>query len=182
MFLLDTIDKGLTAVLLIDEAQDLSIRALEQIRLLSNLETEKEKLIQIILVGQPELRDLLKKPALKQLRQRIGVRYHLNALDFTEVEQYIFHRLQVAGLSKPDFALSAPAIKMVYDYTEGIPRLINAVCDKALLAAYVRETRQICQVIISEAIKEIEGEIPSVIAKADHGALSKIMERLTSGV
>lgn len=175
-FLLDVNQRGGNAVLIIDEAQNLSLRALEQIRLLSNLETEKDKLVQVILVGQPELRDVLKKPKLAQLRQRISVRYHLKGLDFTDVEKYIYHRLRVAGMPAGTLVFSLHAVRMIYEYTRGIPRMINAVCDKALLAAYVRETGDICQNIIAAAIREIEGDLPPVIAQLteDRKAVSSL--------
>jgi len=162
-FLLDVLKNGLNAVLIIDEAQNLSLKALEQIRLISNLETEKRKLIQIILVGQPELRDILKSPSLVQLRQRIAVRYHLTPLDFTETSEYIHHRLQIAGAPKDSVTFTPQAIKRIYDYANGIPRLVNVVCDKVLLSAYVRETKNIIYQIVEEAIREIEGTISTPI-------------------
>jgi type II secretory pathway predicted ATPase ExeA len=146
-------------VLIIDEAQNLSPRALEQIRLISNLETDKHKLIQIILVGQPELRDLLKKPQLKQLRQRISVRYHLTALNVKETEEYIMHRLAKAGAPANAVTFSPKAIQAIYEYSEGVPRMVNVLCDKILLAAFVRETRQIPHQLVSQAICEVEGDI-----------------------
>ncbi len=158
-FLLETQMKGKLAVLIIDEAQRLSIKALEQIRLISNLETAKAKLIQIILVGQPELRNILSSPDLIQLRQRIAVRYYLNALNFTEVEEYIMHRLNKAGASEGTITFSPQAIKSIYDYTKGIPRMINVLCDKALLAAFIKSTKVINFQIVAEAIKDLEGEI-----------------------
>lgn len=159
-FLLDVANEGGHVVLIIDEAQNLSPKALEQIRLISNLETEKQKLIQIILVGQPELRELLKKPQLLQLRQRISVRYHLTALTLTETEEYINHRLQKAGAKAESVLFTSHAIHLIYRYTKGIPRMINVVCDKCLLAAYVRETRNIVHNTVEESIREIEGELP----------------------
>lgn len=173
VFLLNVLDQGADAVLIIDEAQSLSAKALEQIRLISNLETEKQKLIQIILVGQPELRDMLKSPALVQLRQRIAVRYHLTALNFTEVEEYIAHRLQIAGAPEGEIVFTPQALKMIYDYSKGIPRLVNAVCDKALLAAYVRESKKIIYQIVEEAIREIEGYVPSQVSDGSP-ALSEV--------
>jgi general secretion pathway protein A len=158
-FLLDVLDEGKHAVLIIDESQNLSVRALEQIRLISNLETDKQKLIQIILVGQPELRTLLKKPELTQLRQRVSVRYHLTALTFTETEEYIMHRLAKAGAPAGAVNFSPQAIKAIYDYSKGIPRCINVLCDKIMLAAFVRETRQISFQLVTQAVKEVEGDI-----------------------
>jgi len=158
-FLLDVLQDGMQAVLIIDEAQNLSPRALEQIRLISNLETDKHKLIQIMLVGQPELRALLKKPQLKQLRQRVSVRYHLTALNLTETGEYIIHRLAKAGAPANAVSFSPQAIKSIYTYAQGIPRMVNVLCDKVLLAAFVRETRQITHQLVSQAICEVEGDI-----------------------
>ncbi len=160
-FLLNVLREGENAVLIIDEAQNLSTKALEQIRLISNLETEKQKLIQIVLVGQPELKNLLKSPSLTQLRQRIAVRYHLTPLDYTEVEEYIYHRLKMAGAREKEIIFTSQAIRSIYEYSKGIPRLVNVLCDKVLLAAFVRETKHIIYQIVEEAIREIEGFVPS---------------------
>jgi general secretion pathway protein A len=136
-FLLKCFAAGRNVVLLIDEAQNLSRDVLEQLRLLSNLETDREKLIQIVLVGQPELQDLLMSPALRQLNERITVRYNLGPLDRRSVPNYIRHRLAVAGA--PEKAtFSAPACRLIYRYSKGIPRRINAICDRAMLIAYAR--------------------------------------------
>jgi len=143
-------------VLIIDEAQNLKPKQLEHVRLLSNLETEKEKLLQIILVGQPELKDRLKLPALRQLRQRIAVRYHIMPLDSDEMQSYIRHRLTVAG-SNGNLTFTDRAINVLFQYTEGVPRLINIICDKALLLAYVQETGKIDHRIIKQSISELEG-------------------------
>ena len=123
-------------MLFIDEAQDLDQGLLEQIRLLSNLETDQRKLLQIVLIGQPELREKLNDRGLRQLRQRITVRYHLTPLTRDDTERYIAHRLRVAGANgRPAF--TRWAIRTVHRYARGIPRLVNAVCDKALLYGYV---------------------------------------------
>lgn len=155
-FLLEELRNGGNVVLIIDEAQNLSTRSLEQIRLLSNLETQKEKLLQIVLVGQPELRETLKDPSLVQLRQRIGIRYHLTALDREETERYIHHRLEVAGYGGK-FPFLPEALDLVYQYTGGIPRIMNVLCDKALLAAFVQDTRLIGRSLMEQARDEIEG-------------------------
>lgn len=155
-FLIEQLSLGNNVILIIDESQNMTPSMLEQIRMLSNLETEKEKLLQIILVGQPELRDKLKLPHLRQLRQRIAVRYHINPLDKEESSKYIFHRLRVAG-SKGDISFSDNALDSIFAYSGGIPRLINVVCDKALLAGYVMETRKINGRIIKRSVEEIEG-------------------------
>jgi general secretion pathway protein A len=138
-FLLEQLSRGNNAVLIVDEAQNLRLSALETIRMLSNLETEKEKLLQIILVGQPQLREKLDSPDLEQLRQRISVRFHVKALDVTEIPQYIAHRLHVAG-SSGNVNFTPEAVDSILAYTKGIPRLINLVCDKSLLLGFVRET------------------------------------------
>ncbi|MEA3560215.1 MAG: AAA family ATPase [Candidatus Omnitrophota bacterium] len=155
-FLIEQLSLGCNVVLIVDESQNLTPSMLEQIRLLSNLETEKEKLLQIILVGQPELRDKLNLPSLKQLKQRISVRYHIASLDGMETEKYIFHRLKVAG-SAGNIFFNGEAMDNIFGYSKGIPRLINMVCDKSLLAAYVMDTKKIDGEIISKCIEEIEG-------------------------
>jgi general secretion pathway protein A len=157
-FLLWQASNGRDAVLIIDEAQNLTDDLLEQVRLLSNLETDDRKLLQIVLLGQPELRDRLNAHHLRQLRQRITVRYHLNALTRDEISDYIRHRIHVSGGNgRPEF--STPAIWRIHRYSKGVPRLINAVCDKALLAGYVNQTNKIDYGMIGRAIRELEGEI-----------------------
>jgi len=159
-FLLDQAVAGSDVVLLIDEAQDLDSELLEQIRLLSNLETDQRKLLQIVLIGQPELRDRLEERRLRQLRQRITIRYHLSPLSRLETEYYIQHRLHVAGGNgRPGF--SRWAIRAVHRYSGGVPRLINAVCDKALLCGYVAGTDQLEARHVRRAIRELEGKIVS---------------------
>lgn len=157
-FLLEQLSCDNNVVLIIDEAQNLKPSLLEQIRLLSNLETEKEKLFQIVLVGQPELRDRLESPRLRQLKQRIAVRYHILPLERDEVRDYIEHRLSIAG-SVGDILFGDDALKAIFDYSKGIPRLINMICDKALLLAFVLETKKINADLVKKSIKEIEGEI-----------------------
>ncbi len=155
-FLLEQLKYGNNSVLIIDEAQNLKSRTLETIRMLSNLETEKEKLLQIVLVGQPELREKLLLPRLRQLRQRIAVRYHLNTLDSQEIRNYIDHRLQIAG--PPETLFFQPeAIDKIYDYSCGIPRIVNILCDKVLLLGFVQETFSIDRTIVEKSIEELEG-------------------------
>jgi general secretion pathway protein A len=137
-FLLMSFAAGKNIVLLIDEAQNLSHDVLEQLRMLSNLETEREKLLQIILIGQPELQDLLMSPSLKQLNERITVRYELKPLDRKNVQSYIRHRLAVAGGGE-NVTFSVSACQLIYWYSQGIPRRINTICDRAMLIAYTRE-------------------------------------------
>ena len=157
-FLIDQLQLGNNVVLILDEAQNLKPRVLEQLRMLSNLETEKEKLFQIILVGQPELRDKLKSPRLRQLRQRIGIRYHILPLEKKEIPDYINHRLCIAG-SDGSVKFTQSAIEKIYEYSNGIPRLINIVSDKALLLGFVLATYEITDGIIEKSIEEIEGRI-----------------------
>jgi general secretion pathway protein A len=157
-FLLEQVMIGNDCVLIIDEAQDLTSELLEQIRLLSNLETDDRKLLQIILLGQPELRDRLNEHGLRQLRQRITVRYHLPPLNQGEVGQYINHRLVSCGANGSPY-FTAAALWRVYRYSRGIPRLINAVCDKSLLAGYVKRRDRIDFRMVGRAIKELEGQI-----------------------
>lgn len=133
----------------------MSPRALEQIRLLSNLETTREKLLQIVLVGQPELHDLLARPDLKQLRQRIVVRYHLRALDQEDTAKYIAHRLRVAG--SEDQFFTPEAIERIYALSEGVPRIINVLADRALLGAFIKEFRIVEAAQIEEAQSDLEG-------------------------
>lgn len=153
-FLLEQNAAGRTVVLVIDEAQNLETKVLEQIRLISNLETEKDKLIQIVLVGQPELREKLKKPELRQLSQRITVRYHLCPMDFDDTVEYIEHRLEVAAGRKLEI-FSPGALKRVFRCTGGLPRLINAICDRVLLIAYTKENRQVTARMVDEAFRDV---------------------------
>ncbi len=157
-FLLQNFSRGGRAVLLIDEAQNLSHTVLEQIRMLSNLETEREKLIQIVLVGQSELKELLAAPSLRQLNERIMVRYDLKPLDSTDVQGYVEHRLVVAG-GRGDVRFTDGVYKNLYAYSQGNPRRINAVCDRALLIAYVKEKHTISKTMVVKAIEELHGEL-----------------------
>lgn len=154
IFLLSETSKGKTVVLVIDESQNLQPDVLEQIRLISNLETEDDKLIQIILAGQPELGDLLGRPELRQLNQRIAVRYRLKSMNMTETRAYIRHRLEVAGDTN-GVSFSLFAIRWIYLYTRGVPRMINILCDRSLLVAYGEERRRISAGIVTSAIREI---------------------------
>jgi len=155
-FLLARMEARENVALLIDESQNLTPKLMEQIRLLSNLETAQQKLIQIVLIGQPELEEKLKAPSLRQLRQRITVRYHLGPLDEDETAPYIAHRLATAG-GNGRLAFDDRAVKLVYRYSEGIPRLINAVCDNALLAGYVAGSWTITGDCVKRAIRQLEG-------------------------
>jgi general secretion pathway protein A len=155
-FLLEKNREGANVAVLIDEAQDLSPQVMEQVRLLSNLETDQHKLMQIVLCGQPELSRRLARPDLRQLRQRITVRYTLPPLTEVETAAYVRHRLWVAG-SDGSVAFSASAIRAIQRYAQGCPRLINAVCDNALLAGYVARTARINGRTVKIAIHQLEG-------------------------
>lgn len=152
-FLLKNFSQGGNAVLLIDEAQNLSPKALEQIRLLSNLETEKEKLIQIVLVGQSELREVLATPSLLQLDERITVRYELRPLDPNDIQGYVEHRVGISG-GGGIVRFRPGAYKEINEYSGGNPRRINSVCDRALLIAYVKERHTISKSMVREAIED----------------------------
>jgi general secretion pathway protein A len=157
-FLLRQMAEERESVLIIDEAQDLTNDLLEQVRLLSNLETDDRKLLQIVLMGQPELRDRLNDHGLRQLRQRITVRYHLKPLTKPELAQYVQHRLQVSGAQGAPY-FTRPALWRIFNYSKGIPRLVNAVCDKALLAGFVDQCDRIDWRLIGRALRELEGNI-----------------------
>jgi len=156
-FLLEVSSKGQNVVLIIDEAQNMSVKQLEQIRLLSNLETEKEKLLQIILMGQPELSKKLNLPSLRQLRQRVAVYYQLQSLSKDDIASYIKHRISKSMhtycRTMPDFTTNA--IEAVWRYTQGTPRTINILCDRALLAGFVAETCSINEFLIEQCVKEV---------------------------
>jgi general secretion pathway protein A len=156
-FLLDNFSKGGNALLLIDEAQNLSHTVLEQIRMLSNLETERDKLIQIVLVGQSELKGVLSAPSLRQLNERITVRYDLKPVDAADLRGYVTHRLAVAGGSGT-IHFTKGAFRGVYGYSRGNPRRINAVCDRALLIAYARERRTVTGQMVRKAIQDLSGD------------------------
>ena len=155
-FLLAKRKEGKNTVLIIDESQSLDGEVLEQIRLLSNLETETEKLLQIILIGQPEFRHILEQPRLLQLNQRVTVRYHLKALSREETAEYIHHRLSVIDGAEKVF-FTPGALKKIWRSTRGVPRLINVLCDRALLAGYGKKKKHIDGQIIDQARKEVTG-------------------------
>ncbi|VVC76438.1 hypothetical protein AQUSIP_17510 [Aquicella siphonis] len=157
-FLIAESSQGNNIVVVIDEAQHLSVKQLEQVRLLSNLETEKEKLLQIILVGQPELYDKLQLPALRQLRQRVAVHFHVQPLEKEDVRHYIHHRITKAVMDPHEsrkVEFTENAIDRIYHYTKGSPRTINILCDRALLAGFVADTYSIDDEIIQNCAKEI---------------------------
>jgi len=160
-FLLDNHARGRKTVLLIDEAQHLDFDVLEQIRLLTNLETNSEKLLQIVLVGQPELGQMLARPELRQLNQRITARYNLEPLNLDETSAYIHHRLQVAGMSPERDIFSPSVVRGIYKATRGIPRVINVLCDRMLLGAYGRNTSRVDHDMLKLALREVLGEPPA---------------------
>lgn len=153
--LLDRVAKGRDIVLIIDEAQNLSFEVLEQVRLLSNLETDKQKLLQIVLMGQPELKEILARPELRQLRQRILVHYELHPLSLADMQHYIQHRLTLAGASgRPTF--TRWALRAIHRASKGIPRIVNNLCDKALLAAYIAESDEVNYWHARRSIREMD--------------------------
>lgn len=154
-FLLENDRRGRNAAVIIDEAQDLSSESLEMLRLLSNLETESHKLIQLILVGQPELEKKLALSELRQLRQRIQLRYELKPLDQQETQEYIVYRIQKVA-PKSCIAFRPSALKKIYEYSSGIPRMINNLCDLTLMAAYTQETHIITKKIVELAFADME--------------------------
>jgi len=157
-FLLTQHEAGREVILIIDEAQDLTVEHLEQVRLLSNLETDERKLLQIVLLGQPELKHRLNEHRLRQLRQRITIRYHIDPLRFDELDAYIRHRLRAAG-GNGDPRFTWLARWRVHLYSRGIPRLINALCDKCLLAGSLAGRHRINYTTVARAARELEGQV-----------------------
>lgn len=154
MFLIEQYAQGKKVVLIVDEAQNLSKKVLEEIRLMSGIETHKEKVLRIILAGQPELKDTLDSPELKQLVQRIRLRFHVGPLDKREMREYIEHRLTIAGRTVKDL-IRDEAFDLIYRYTGGVPRLINTLCDTALLCAYAEQKSVIGAADMKAAVKEL---------------------------
>lgn len=154
--LLQAYAEGRRMVLVIDEAQLLTRAVLEQIRILTNLETTRQKLMQIILIGQPELSEILGRDDLRQLSQRITARYHLQPLDLRDAREYVKYRLAVAGCKRRVF--SNRALRRVYEYSGGVPRLINVICDRALLGAYTRDEKNVSAPVVRKAAREVLGK------------------------
>jgi general secretion pathway protein A len=148
--------EGKTVALIFDESQNLSSKALEEIRILSNLETDKEKLLQIVLIGQKELETKLSRKELRQLNQRIGVRYYLNPLDRQETGRYLAHRLQVAG-DEGTIQFAKGAVREIFSFSKGIPRLINLAADRTLLAGYVKGTKTLTREMAGRGIRSLSG-------------------------
>ncbi|NWH05654.1 ExeA family protein [Desulfobacter latus] len=168
-FLLEKKAAGKSVILLVDEAQNLEKETLEQLRMLSNLETTRSKLLQIILVGQPELRDLLDAHELRQLRQRINLSCHIRPLDYKETLDYIAHRISVAS-NRPQHLFTPPALKRIYAFSKGVPRLINIICDRSLLVAYSFQKKKVTAGHVGTAIRELDSvtprkQIPQIIKK-----------------
>jgi type II secretory pathway predicted ATPase ExeA len=155
-WLLERYRKGETAALIVDEAQNLSPQVLEEIRLLTNLETSTEKLLQIVLSGQPELEQKLNQPQLRQLRQRITLRCKTYPLSLEEARGYITERLRVAGSAEPESIFSAEAVERVHFYSRGIPRIVNLLCEHALISAFVDHRKPIGEDIIEEVAREFQ--------------------------
>lgn len=154
-YLLGALSRGENAAVIIDEAQNLSVECLEEIRMLSNLETTREKLLQIVLLGQPELRQKLAISQLRQLNQRIALRYHLEPLDIEMTREYINFRLRVAGGTE-QVHFTPAAVQIIHEFSHGIPRLINITCDKSLLAAYVSESKVVTPSLVKTALADLE--------------------------
>lgn len=152
-FLIEAYAQGLRIVVVIDEAQNLSLAVLEQVRLLTNLETPTQKLLQMVLIGQPELRELLARPELRQLAQRITARFHLTPLDEAEVDAYLRHRVAVAGAKR--FPFTRLAVKRLYRHSGGVPRLINTIAERALLAGYARDEQPVGEHLVDLAAREV---------------------------
>ncbi|MFZ0338247.1 MAG: AAA family ATPase [Terracidiphilus sp.] len=167
--------KKLTTVLIVDEAHLLSEDILEEIRLLSNLETTDDKLLQIVLVGQPELDDKLDSVGLRQLKQRIAIRAKLAPLDITETEAYIDTRLQIAGADlHGDPIFPAATVAAVFKHSKGLPRLINTICENALIAAYARQRRSVTPEIVEDVAKEFRMDVTSSRDGEENGSINKM--------
>jgi general secretion pathway protein A len=158
-FLLHCLDKGENVAVIIDESQNLDSRLMEQVRMLSNLETDQHKLMQIILSGQPELKERLRQPDLRQLRQRVMVHCDLAPLSAVEAASYIQHRLTIAGAADPVSFFQSTAVEQIHERAGGIPRQINTVCDRALLSAYVRKNHQVTSLDVGNALAELSSLI-----------------------
>ena len=149
-YLLENFSQGRKTVLILEEAQNLGADVLEEIRLLTNLETDRQKLLQIIMVGQPELREILASPELRQLAQRITARYHLASLTAKEVSEYVNHRLEVAGAK--NILFPEDVTRHLFRLSNGIPRLINLICDRALLGAYVQGKQSVDKKTLDQGV------------------------------
>jgi general secretion pathway protein A len=176
-FLLHRHQKGLTTILVVDEAHHLSAEILEEIRLLTNLETSQQKLLQIILAGQPELDQKLDSHELRQLKQRVALRCHLDPLSANETKEYMRRRLQIAGAVGAVDIFSGPAIEAVFHHSRGIPRLVNTVCENALLVGYAKHAATITSEIIDGVARDLRLGVVAAESKSDGGQLSKEQEQ-----
>lgn len=158
-FLVEQYAAGKKVLVIVDEAQNLSLKVLEEVRLISGIETHKEKVLRIILAGQPELRDKIASPKLKQLTQRVRLRFHLGPLSRRELKEYIQHRIMVAGGDSEEL-FTADAIDEIFRYTAGVPRLTNTLCDTALLIAFADDKTQIDAETVTSAVEELEWKEP----------------------
>ena len=158
-YLLQECATGRNAVVIIDEAQNLEPTVLEQLRMLSNLETERGKLLQVVLVGQPELRDKLASPHMRQLEQRIAVRFHIHEFTRTDTVQYIVHRMSIAGAANT-VTFTRRALYLIHQYSGGLPRRINLLCDRVLMTAFVKETHRITATIVRQSVQDLTGTLP----------------------
>lgn len=154
-YLLRQHERGLTTLLVVDEAHHLSSQILEEIRLLTNLETSQQKLLQIVLAGQPELDEKLDCHELRQLKQRIALRCHLEPLSLDETKEYVRRRLQIAGATAAEAVFSAPAIEAIFCHSRGIPRLVNTICENALLSGYAKQAPAITPEIIDGVARDL---------------------------
>ena len=179
MFLIEQYSNGKKVVLIVDEAQNLTHKVLEEIRMLSGIETHKEKVLRIIIAGQPELKDTLDSPSMKQLVQRVRLRFHLSSLDQRELREYIEHRLSVAGHKAKDL-FADDTFDLIHRYTGGVPRLINTLCDTALLCAYADEKPRVSESDVRTAIEELDWEEHQSNTGL-HQKLQQIQHRQPSG-
>jgi general secretion pathway protein A len=180
-FLVSRAARQMTTVLIVDEAHLLSEELLEEVRLLSNLETYDDKLLQIVLVGQPELDEKLDSKGLRQLKQRIALRTHLAPLSFDETQRYIEHRLEIAGANSNASSLfSQKAIAMVYRFSRGYPRLINTICENSLITAYARQTSVITPEIVKLVAREFRLD-KGTLAEGDRSSINGVFSQHSNG-
>ncbi len=187
-FLIENFLKCKQLVLIVDDAHNLTFKVLEEIRMLSGLETQKEKILHVILVGQPPLNQLLESPEMEQLLQRVRLRFHLKSLSQDETADYISHRLKVAGVGGELFA--ANTISLVYKYTGGVPRMINTLCDTALTCAYADRAERVTDAVLKEAVEELQwplyadraGAKSAKNARGSNGAASAEQARTLANV
>ncbi len=172
-FLLEQYARDRLVVVVLDEAQNLPLEAFEEVRMLGNLEADDAKLLQLLILGQPELQDAFRDPALRQLHQRMFRTFHLNALTRELTEGYIKHRLRIAGLPDGETIFDAAAFEAIYHHSEGIPRLINQICDNAMLAAYTESSKTVAAAIIDEVVEQMMALTAGSVASAPRGPLAK---------